>query len=355
MTARPLDKFPAIRTTDVDDAREAIAARNGANCLQVSPHAKGFSAYTNFLPLNNIGLAYATFGTAVTQQFRTFNAFGQQFRIRGTSEAIIDRKPVELAPHHSAVFSPGESPKFNYSADFAHCVLRIAPAAVTNKLEALTGVKPRSNLRFEPIADLNSPEAASLQQLFAFYIAQLGASDSAIPPLVMVELEQAIITSFVCVNRHSESYLFDKSSRSVAPWQVTRVEEYIEAHWDQPITVEALVVVTNASARSIYQSFKDCRGYSPMMFVKQVRLNHARRMLMMRQEESSVTGVAYRCGFSNLGHFSKDYRECFGELPSETLNRAKGAGAPPRITTTTPLVSAGPTRDTRPLKTLFAA
>ena len=143
----------------------------------------------------------------------------------------------------------------------------------------------------------------------------------------MAELEQAIITSFICVNRHSESHLFDSVSPGVAPWQVTRAEEYIEANWDQPITVEALVVVTNASARSIFQSFRDCRGYSPMAFVKQVRLRHAQRMLMTLKEEISVTGVAFRCGFSNLGHFSKDYRESFGELPSETLNRAKGACA----------------------------
>jgi transcriptional regulator GlxA family with amidase domain len=32
-----------------------------------------------------------------------------------------------------------------------------------------------------------------------------------------------------------------------------------------------------------------------------------------------VTGVAFACGFQNLGHFARDYRLRFGELPSETL------------------------------------
>ena len=62
-----------------------------------------------------------------------------------------------------------------------------------------------------------------------------------------------------------------------------------------------------------------------MVFVKQVRLRHARRMLMMPNENTSVTSVAFDCGFTNLGHFAKDYSRCFGELPSETLNRSKGA------------------------------
>jgi len=35
-----------------------------------------------------------------------------------------------------------------------------------------------------------------------------------------------------------------------------------------------------------------------------------------------VTAVAFACGFGNLGHFARDYREVFGERPSMTLARA---------------------------------
>lgn len=31
----------------------------------------------------------------------------------------------------------------------------------------------------------------------------------------------------------------------------------------------------------------------------------------------SVTDVALQCNFSNMGHFSKDFHETFGERPSE--------------------------------------
>jgi transcriptional regulator GlxA family with amidase domain len=48
-------------------------------------------------------------------------------------------------------------------------------------------------------------------------------------------------------------------------------------------------------------------------------------MLMMPDDTTSVTSVAFDCGFTNLGHFAKDYGKCFGEPPSETLNRTKGA------------------------------
>jgi transcriptional regulator GlxA family with amidase domain len=53
-----------------------------------------------------------------------------------------------------------------------------------------------------------------------------------------------------------------------------------------------------------------------------VRLKHARRMLAAPNAETTVTLVAFACGFGNLGHFARDYRETFGERPSETLVRA---------------------------------
>ena len=54
-----------------------------------------------------------------------------------------------------------------------------------------------------------------------------------------------------------------------------RVEEYIEQNWDQPVSVEALALVANASVRSLFYSFEKTRGLSPMAFVREVRFRHA--------------------------------------------------------------------------------
>jgi transcriptional regulator GlxA family with amidase domain len=108
-----------------------------------------------------------------------------------------------------------------------------------------------------------------------------------------------------------------------ATWQVRRAEEYIETHWNQPITIANLAVATAASARSIFYHFKNSRGVSPMSFLKQVRLDHAKRMLERSGVDHSVTQIAVDCGFGNLGHFAGDYFKRFGERPSDTLKRSK--------------------------------
>ena len=60
-----------------------------------------------------------------------------------------------------------------------------------------------------------------------------------------------------------------------------------------------------------------------MAFLKSIRLKHARAALMSGDPGISVTTTAFRCNFASPGHFARDYRDAFGELPSETVFRAR--------------------------------
>jgi transcriptional regulator GlxA family with amidase domain len=176
-----------------------------------------------------------------------------------------------------------------------------------------------------------------LRRFIRFLVNEIDATDADIPGPAMAELEEAMMVFFLLGSRSSFSPLLERLSPAAAPWQVRRVEQYIEAHWDQPITMEALARESTASVRSIFHAFKQCRGYSPMAFLKQVRLQNARRMLSRADVVTSVLEVAVTSGFSNPGHFAKDYFERYGERPSETLRGAKsGARAKPGKTIAAP-------------------
>jgi transcriptional regulator GlxA family with amidase domain len=60
-----------------------------------------------------------------------------------------------------------------------------------------------------------------------------------------------------------------------------------------------------------------------MAFAKITRLRRARDMLASGNPDTSVTAVAYACGFATMGHFAKEYRQTFGELPSRTIARSR--------------------------------
>jgi hypothetical protein len=72
---------------------------------------------------------------------------------------------------------------------------------------------------------------------------ELDQVDSTPYPLVVSELEQAISVALLCGYEHDFSHLLDRNPAETAPWQTRRVEEYIAANWDRPISIEALAVV----------------------------------------------------------------------------------------------------------------
>ncbi|GLO55083.1 hypothetical protein PPUJ20066_11190 [Pseudomonas putida] len=74
------------------------------------------------------------------------------------------------------------------------------------------------------------------------------------------------------------------------------------------------------SRRTLQYSFETIMGMSPSNYVRTVRLNIARKLLLLSPHDK-IQGAALDAGFSHLGRFSKYYYDFFGELPSQTVGR----------------------------------
>jgi AraC family ethanolamine operon transcriptional activator len=105
---------------------------------------------------------------------------------------------------------------------------------------------------------------------------------------------------------------------------VGTVRELVEASADCPLSVAELCLRLGVSRRTVQYAFDEILGTNPASYLRAVRLDRVRKDLL---HAGSVTDAATRWGFWHFGHFSNDYREQFGELPSETLRRLRsGAG-----------------------------
>lgn len=319
--ADPLQRFPVFRTTDSEEFRDVLLARFGARKAEVK-QPSSLRARGNLVQLSNISLIYGYGSTGVAIDYREAARFRLLTALSGTGNTIVGNSAFALDANQSSVISPDQ--KFALHTDVSHAWfnLWIDPCAFERKLTCLLGAPPRGKLEFETAVDRNTPRFQAFWRLILFFAEQLDASAEPLPPLVLRELEQTILVSFLSANRHTFSDLLEREPKDTPPAHVRLAEEFIEAHWDQAISIENLVETTGVGARAIFRAFQQCRGYSPMAFARMVRLRHAREMLCAGDPEASVTSVAFVCGFGNLGHFARDYRETFGERPSETLARA---------------------------------
>jgi AraC-like DNA-binding protein len=103
-------------------------------------------------------------------------------------------------------------------------------------------------------------------------------------------------------------------------------EEYLRAHIERPIYSDELCRIVGVSPRKLHTAFVSVTGMSPLAYLKRRRLSLVRRALRSGQGDARlVKSIALAHGFWHLGNFAHDYREIFGEAPSETLSRARQA------------------------------
>lgn len=123
---------------------------------------------------------------------------------------------------------------------------------------------------------------------------------------------------------------FDLALRSPRRFAlVKQAEEYMQVHLEAPITLISLCKALHISERPLNYGFQEVFGVSPMAYLKTLRLQAVRTHLQLAEETNAIAEIANRFGFQSLGHFSRDYKTMFGELPSETLKQALKDCPPP--------------------------
>ncbi len=319
---KPLDSFPIIRSRNVEGVREAIIGSYGALRLELPRHAEGFDVRANHWQSQNVGLSYCGYGAPVELTFPAANFFRQQISLSGSSGLRIGNVEKHVTSEESYVVPPETPIDVAFAQGYEQLVLRIEPDSLLSKLAALIGSTPSRKLVFDRMTGVHEAGITNIRRLLTFFAGELDSANNVLSPTI-VELEQALIVSFLSNNPHNYSVFLESRTRPAASWQVRRAEEYIESYWNQPITIEDLARETSSSVRSLFRQFRNSRGQSPMAFLKDVRLRHARALLERSELSSSVTETAMACGFGNLGHFATDYFKRFRERPSDTLKRNK--------------------------------
>ena len=318
---KPLDQYPVFRTSNREEVRRAAETVFGATRIELSGQ-QAFEARAHFLQLQDIAFAYGSINTDIILDYPEVDYVGLQIALAGNARTTTGTSETELDAGRACIASPGRVSRMICQAGHERLTLRLNFGKLEHKLVSLLGFRPKGELEFESSLNLNRPESRSFRQLLWFIVDQLDSIGEKLPPLVLRELEQTVLVAFLSVNHHSFSHLMEQTEGDLAPRHVREVEDYIEANWNRALSIEELHARTDVSVRALFKAFEKHRGYSPMVFAKRVRMAHAKRMLSS-DGNASVTGVAFACGFGNLGHFARDYREFVRELPSETLARSR--------------------------------
>lgn len=113
----------------------------------------------------------------------------------------------------------------------------------------------------------------------------------------------------------------DADHHTVVPRVVRMAEEYMIEHAADAPTLTEVARYLDVSVRTLTMNFKKFRGCTVGQYLKEERLQAARKKLLAADRSCTVVQIAAELSYINMGEFAKAYRERFGERPSETLRR----------------------------------
>jgi AraC-like DNA-binding protein len=167
---------------------------------------------------------------------------------------------------------------------------------------------------------LSTPAGAGLVRYLMFVWGELARGGGLLgSELVAKEIEDGLIAAFICALQEPRKQS-PKDNTEATDRRISRAEEFLLSRPCQPVSRAELAEVAGMSIRSLSRGFKKRHGVGPITFLKHRRLEAARLELMTADPGStSVSEIALRYGFSELGKFSVLYKATFHESPSETL------------------------------------
>jgi AraC-like DNA-binding protein len=229
----------------------------------------------------------------------------------------VSGRTLEARPDTAILLAPGQEYTLYFEPDDCLVVLRMPGSALADELvsrDPATALASRG-AREIPLA------GGRLSALAAMHRTMVDATNPT---------ESASAPRAEQLEAHLRSWMADQvlgtrpssSTPALGIHRIRMVEEWIDAHLADPITLGRLCAVAGVGDRYLESAFRAHRGQTPLQFVMGRRIARVRRSLLEFRPGDSVTQLAHDAGFVHLGRFAARYRSTYLESPSATLRRS---------------------------------
>lgn len=315
-----LPGFGVFASRDLCEVREHIARTYCPHNLSVERRGESLDAWLNHRRLSKLGIGAMAYGAEVAiEGIEDENMLLLMHPLKGAAEIGTRQQNIQSNSSRASVVDTHDLTRMRWSADCMQRVVQISNEVLDHHAMMMMGRPLSQKLRFAQ--EMPTGATADWWHYASLLSMELASAGEGSGQAVLDSLETLLILKLLESHPNNYSEHLKPQPCKIAPHHVRKVEQYIIAHADQPITLEQLVEVGGVSARALFDGFRRFRGTSPMAYLKSVRLERAREDLLDAGPDTSVTAVACRWGFYQFGRFAAQYKQMFGELPSETLRR----------------------------------
>lgn len=105
-----------------------------------------------------------------------------------------------------------------------------------------------------------------------------------------------------------------------------RARDAMDRAYAQPLDVPALARIAHVSPAHFSRTFRDTFGETPHRYLQRRRVERA--MFLLRETGRSVTDICYEVGFGSTGTFSRTFSAIVGRTPRAYREESVPKGVP---------------------------
>lgn len=103
--------------------------------------------------------------------------------------------------------------------------------------------------------------------------------------------------------------------------QIARAIEWLKGNFSESLSIDDLAAQANMSNSTFHHHFRSMTALSPLQFQKQLRLQEARRLMLV--ERMDAANAAFQVGYESPSQFSREYNRMFGAPPLRDISNLR--------------------------------
>ncbi|BFM09510.1 AraC family transcriptional regulator [Halioxenophilus aromaticivorans] len=105
--------------------------------------------------------------------------------------------------------------------------------------------------------------------------------------------------------------------------QVAKSITWLKMNFAQAVRVEDLAEIASMGVSTYHHHFRTMAAMSPLQYVKQLRLQEARRLML--SEDLDAASASYKVGYESPSQFSREYSRLYGCSPAKDISNIRGS------------------------------
>lgn len=247
------------------------------------------------------------FGVGITVSGRKRVALGEEVFDYSAGQSLLTTAELPVVTHIT---------RASAAQPFMGLMLRLDPRAIVQAAAEMALPQPAkdSSYRAMSLGDLDPTLLGAVTRLVAL-LDEPRLMQQQLAPLLQREILVRLLAG-----RHGPQL-----QRLVAvgspSQQVVQSMAWLKLNFTQPVLADDLAASVHMSPSTFRQHFRAVAGMSPMQYLKQLRLQEARQLMLNQGIDAGSAGV--RVGYESASQFSREYARLFGAPPLRDIRRMR--------------------------------